>query len=212
MANATSRWVTHESVSAFLEYLSPPAHLLICGAGDDAQPLVRIAAEMAWSVDILDTRARLATRERFPSASGVTAGAAEKIGSLVHPHSAVVLMSHRFADDVAFLGELLAVDPSLAYVGLLGPRRRANRMLEELAARGIRPTARQASALRTPIGLDLGSNSPETIALSIIAEIQAAMAGRDAHPLSSRVGSIHSVGENLPMPPAVSGGAGQCAL
>jgi len=191
LANATSRWVEHGTTAAFLEYLPPPPHLMICGAGDDAQPVARIAAELAWSVDILDTRARLATPNRFPTAANVIPAGADKLPSLLHPHSAVILMSHRFADDLEFLAKLLQCDP-LPYIGLLGPRRRADRMLEELASRDITPSPRQRQTLRSPIGLDIGSNSPETIALAIIAEIQAALAHRDAHPLSSRVGPIHS--------------------
>jgi xanthine dehydrogenase accessory factor len=190
LANATSRWVEHGPVAAFLEYLPPPQHLMICGAGDDAQPVARIAAELGWSVDILDTRARLATPNRFPTAANVIPAGADKLPSLLHPHSAVILMSHRFADDTEFLAKLFQYDP-LPYIGLLGPRRRTDRMLEELAARGIAPSPRQCQTLRTPIGLDIGSNSPETIALAIIAEIQAAFAHRDAHPLSSRAGPIH---------------------
>ena len=157
----------HDGIAAFLEYLQPPMHLLICGAGDDAQPLARIAADLAWSVDLLDTRARLATTDRFPTASHVIAGIPARAAEWVHPHSAIVLMSHRFADDLEFLAALLATEPpscSPAYIGLLGPRRRADRMLTEIAERGIRPTPKQSAAIRTPVGLDLGSNSPETIA------------------------------------------------
>ena len=121
-ANATSRWVERNGVAAFLEYLHPPMHLLLCGAGDDAQPIARIAAELAWSVDVLHTRARLATVERFPTASHVVADAPDRAARMIHPHSAVVLMSHRFADDLECLASLLAADPFPPYIGLLGPR------------------------------------------------------------------------------------------
>jgi len=215
LANATSRWVEHDGVAAFLECLQPPTHLLICGAGDDAQPLERIAAELAWSVDVIDTRGRLATRERFARADHVIADSPERVATLVHPHTAAVLMSHRFADDLEFLGQLLGAGgggTSPAYIGLLGPRRRADRLLEELARRDIRPTARQSAALRSPVGLDLGSNSPETIALAVVAEIQAALAQRDARPLSNRVGPIHGPLESRPAMQASARRAGECAI
>ncbi len=212
LANATSRWVERESIAAFLEFLQPPMHLLICGAGDDAQPLARIAAELAWSVDVLDTRARLATIERFPTASQVIADTPDRAARLIHPHSAVVLKSHRFSDDLEFLATLLSASPAPPYVGLLGPRRRADRMLAELAQRGIRPTPKQSAAIRTPVGLDLGSNSPETIALSIIAEIQASAAQRDARPLSQRAGPIHGVVEVVQGARGAVKRSGECAL
>jgi xanthine dehydrogenase accessory factor len=212
LANATSRWVEHDGIAAFLECLHPPMHLLICGAGDDAQPLARIAAELAWSVDVLDTRARLATVDRFPTALHVHADAAGRAADLLHPHSAVVLMSHRFADDLEFLATLLATEQSPFYIGLLGPRRRADRMLAELADRGIHPTPRQSAAIRTPVGLDLGSNSPETIALSIIAEIQASALRRDARPLSQRAGPIHGVLEVVQGARGAVKRSGECAL
>jgi xanthine/CO dehydrogenase XdhC/CoxF family maturation factor len=196
LANAASRWVEHGDAAAFLEYLAPPVHLLLCGGGDDAQPVARLAHELAWSVDLLDTRARLATRDRFPTAAAVTVGGAEKLSPLLHPHTAAVLMTHRFTDDLAFLEQLLNAQPPLPYLGILGPRRRTERLLHELAARGCIPSPRQLKNLRSPIGLDLGASSPETIALSIIAEIQATLAARDAHPLSTRTGPIHA-----PLPP-----------
>ena len=79
-------------------------------------------------------------------------------------------------------------------------------MLTEIAERGIRPTPKQSAAIRTPVGLDLGSNSPETIALSIIAEIQASAAQRDARPLSQRAGPIHGIAE------VVQGARGACSV
>jgi xanthine dehydrogenase accessory factor len=195
LANAASRWVEHrhheKDVAAFLEFLAPPAHLIVCGAGDDAFPLAKIASELAWTVDVLDTRSRSATRDRFPTARNVRSGNSDALAELMNPHTAVVLMTHRFADDLEFLAALMGLSEKSAYIGILGPRRRTERLLAELESRGTRITPRQFQAIRSPVGLDLGSTSPETIALSIIAEIQAVMTARDAHPLSHRVGAIH---------------------
>jgi xanthine dehydrogenase accessory factor len=209
LANASSRWVEHDATAAFLEHLAPPVHLLLCGAGDDAQPVARLAAELAWTVALLDSRARLATRERFPTAAAITVGGAESLPALIHPHTAAILMTHRFADDLECLAQLLQTTPPLPYIGLLGPRRRTDRLLAELAARNLLPSSRLLKNLRSPIGLDLGATAPETIALSIIAEIQATLAARDAHPLSTRTGPIHPPLPSSPAStPAASGSVG----
>jgi xanthine dehydrogenase accessory factor len=190
LANAASRWVEWEGDAAFLEYLAPPTHLVVCGAGDDAQPLVTLATEMAWTVKVVDSRARLATRQRFPTANAVTSVDPATLASHLHPHSVVVLMTHRFADDLELLNGLFRSELSTSYIGILGPRQRTDRLLAELAARGVVPSIPHLRALRSPIGLDVGASAPETIALSIVAEIQAHLTARDARPLSMRSGSI----------------------
>jgi xanthine/CO dehydrogenase XdhC/CoxF family maturation factor len=77
-------------------------------------------------------------------------------------------------------------------LGLLGPKKRAERILADLAADGISPTPAQRARLHAPVGLDLGADSPEQVALAIVAEMQAALSGRDARPLRDRTRPIHS--------------------
>jgi xanthine/CO dehydrogenase XdhC/CoxF family maturation factor len=98
-------------------------------------------------------------------------------------------MTHRYADDRQFLHALLRRE--IAYLGQLGPRKRTQRLLQDLPD-GIPPaTAFQLSKLRAPVGLDLGGNTPETVALSILAEMQSRLSGRSAAPLRDRIGPIH---------------------
>jgi xanthine/CO dehydrogenase XdhC/CoxF family maturation factor len=206
-ANAASRWVEHDSIAAFLEVIAPPPHLLLCGAGNDAQPVARIAAELGWSVTILDSRARLATADRFPTADHISASGPDAVPSLLRPHSVAVLMSHRFSDDAATLGHLLL--HNLPYIGLLGPRRRTQRLLAHLREQGHDLSPARLAPIHSPIGLDLAADSPETIALSILAEIQAALAHRIPTPLHQRTGPLTLT--DLPAAPAPAESPGHCS-
>jgi xanthine/CO dehydrogenase XdhC/CoxF family maturation factor len=194
----TSRWLEQNRTATFRELLTPPPHLLICGAGDDAQPACRIAAELGWRIDVLDSRARLATRDRFPDAQRISAEGPSALPSLLRRHTAAVVMSHRFSDDVDYTAQLL--QHNLPYIGLLGPRQRAQRLLAEVADRtNTTPSPDQLQRIFSPIGLDIGSATPESIALAIIAEIHAALAaggGRNAAPLSHKVGPLTAEANN----------------
>ena len=165
--------------SGFLETLLPPTALWILGASDDSRPLVRLAKELGWFVGLLDHRPAFARPERFPEGDMVRAGhPAQTIPALgLDARSAVVLMTHHYAKDLESLRLLL---PSAAgYLGLMGSRARGAKLLAELASEGLLADDR----LHTPVGLDLGSDTPETIALAILAEIQAAFSGRNGHAL-----------------------------
>jgi xanthine/CO dehydrogenase XdhC/CoxF family maturation factor len=168
---------------AWIEYVAPPPHLLLCGAGPDAEPVARLAAGLGWRVTVVDHRPAYAVAERFPAASVVCAPAAA-LGSTVALDGlhAVVVMSHHLASDASYLRALSAAGP--AYVGLLGPRARRARLLQDLGERSAGLNGR----LRGPVGVDLGASTPESIALAIVAEIHAALAGRPggvAAPLAS---------------------------
>lgn len=163
----------------FLETFPPPVALWILGAGDDSRPLVRMAKELGWTVGLLDHRPAFARPERFPEADAVRAGHPGALvpGLPLDDRSAVVLMTHHYLKDLEALRHLL---PSPAgYLGLMGSRTRGVRLLAELATEGIEANLR----LHTPVGLDLGAEDPETIALAILAEIQATLANRSPLPL-----------------------------
>lgn len=167
---------------ASLEVFVPPIALWILGAGDDSRPLVRMAKELGWTVGLLDHRPAFARPERFPEADAVQAGhpAATLPALPLDARSAVVLMTHHYAKDLEALRLLL---PSAAgYLGLMGSRARGAKLLAELAAEGLRADGR----LHTPVGLDLGGQDPETLALAILAEVQASLAGRGAGSLRSQ--------------------------
>ena len=175
------------SAEAFIEYIPPRVALTLFGAGPDAVPLVRIAHGLGWHVTVVDPRAAYLTHELFPAADELL---------LAHPGEgplpradAFVIMTHNYENDCAALRALLAAGGS-AYIGLLGPRSKADMILAKLAAEGLAPgdTAR----LHAPVGLDIGAETPEEIALAVIAEIHAALRGRPGTPLRAREGPIHA--------------------
>jgi xanthine dehydrogenase accessory factor len=177
--------------SVFRDTIAPPPSLFVFGAGDDAQPLVRGAKECGWRVVVADPRPAFATAERFPQADTRVVAPAQELVARTSPGPAalVVVMTHHYVHDVPLLRELLP--RPLAYLGLLGPRQRAAKILSDLAADGITVTPEQQARLHAPVGLDLGAETAEEVALSILAEMQASLGGRDARPLRERTGPIH---------------------
>ncbi len=169
------------NVGVFFESITPPRSLLVFGAGDDAVPVVRIAKELGWHVTVADGRAHYATATRFPLADLIvvrTPGVPRE-GVPVPPGAACVVMSHSFEQDQRALA-MLAPLP-IAYLGLLGPRARREALLAELGAVEFAC----ATGLHGPVGLDLGSETPEEIALAIVAEAHACLMGRAGGSLSS---------------------------
>jgi xanthine dehydrogenase accessory factor len=178
-------------VQVFVEVLEPPLHLVLCGAGHDAVPLVRAAAALGWRVDVVDERAAFLSRERFPDASGfVLVDEPAEVGHLdvITERTFAVVMTHRYERDLGYLDGLSRT--AARYVGALGPAARTERMLHDLSERGVATDAFRPR-LHGPAGLDLGSEGPEEIAQSIIAEIIAVKRGRDGGPLRARPGPIH---------------------
>lgn len=176
------RTLQHQSgsVEVLFESIAPPRSLVVFGAGDDAMPVVRIAKELGWHVTIADGRVHYATATRFPLADLIvvrTPGVPLE-GVPVPAGAACVVMSHSFEQDQRALA-MLAPLP-IAYLGLLGPRARREALLAELGA--VKFAC--ATGLHGPVGLDLGSETPEEIALAIVAEAHACMAGRAGGSLS----------------------------
>ena len=178
-------------VRIFVEPLEPPPRLVVCGAGHDAIPLVRLASSLGWAVDVVDDRAPMLTPERFPEASGFVgcepAEVAEK--AAIDGRCYVVVMSHNYLRDRDYLKALLPSEA--AYIGMLGPRARTERLLGELAREGIDPVERSRERIHGPAGLDLGAEGPEEIAAAIVAEVLAVQRGRPGGYLKHRAGSIH---------------------
>jgi xanthine dehydrogenase accessory factor len=156
-----------------------PPRLLVLGAGPDAMPLVEIAGLMNWHVTVFDHRPAYAVAERFPRAQRVAlhpAGELTRELQAAH-YDAAVVMSHHLLSDQAYLAAL-AGHGAIPYIGLLGPAPRRARLMQELADK----SAGLSGRLHGPIGLDIGAKTPETIALAIVAEIQAVLAGRPGGP------------------------------
>ena len=184
----------------------PARHgLWIFGAGDDALPMLRMAKELGWWVAVADGRSQLATCERFPladeirvlrlgdlaeiQAGNLLSGSPSALGSL-HPQDAAAVMTHSFEQDARILAALMALEAPPAYIGVLGPQRRTRELLASTACANNAQVERGLSQLHAPMGLDLGSESPETIAFSVLAEIQKSLAASTGLPLREVRGGV----------------------
>ena len=176
--------------AVFVEALAPPPHLLVCGAGDDAIPLVAYAADAGFRVTVADHRPALLAPARFPRAARlVLARPEEAAAAAALPPAArtlAVVKTHSLAHDREWVRRLLGA--GLAYVGVLGPRERTRGILRDIGAEG----ARGAERVFGPVGLDLGADGPWQVATSIVAELLAFAAGREPRHLALREEAIHS--------------------
>jgi xanthine dehydrogenase accessory factor len=179
-------------LEAFVETIEPPVHLMLFGGGDDALAVANQAKLLGWRLTVLDGRRDHARADRFPNADVVV------VNSLDDPLSGValdewtiaVVMTHSFSQDAAALREL--AKHQLNYVGILGPQRRTERLIETAGLAG----ATLPAEWHSPAGLDLGGDTPEQVALAIVAEAHAVMEGRSSPgSLRDRGGPIHSTAE-----------------
>jgi len=167
-------------VDMLLVPVIPPPALLVCGAGIDAVPVTRLAIEMGWDCTVVDHRSGFANAERFPAACDVRLSQPGELTSNVDLQhiDAVIMMSHNLDHDRQYLAQVVAAQ--VGYIGLLGPRARRDRLLEE-----INITNGEAGChVHGPAGLDIGAEMPESIALSIIAEIHACLNRRHGSELT----------------------------
>jgi xanthine/CO dehydrogenase XdhC/CoxF family maturation factor len=165
----------------YVEKMRAPQRLFVLGAGDDAKPVVAMAALLGWNVTVADGRPQLARSERFPEAQRVlTASSVEDLG--IKCGDAVVLMTHSYEQDRALLAGLLKVDSAAGtrpgYIGLLGARHRSSLLVSEAATMLGRGVAECCERIYSPVGLDLGGDGAEAIALAVVAEVQAWVQGR----------------------------------
>ena len=181
--------------SRLIEWLGPPLVLMLFGGGSDVHPLARLGRELGHRVVVIDRRPDFARAENFPAAHQVLLANPRKIGALVHPdeRTVAVLMNHHYDTDRDVLASLLPFN--LSYIAMLGPKRRTSQILEELQREG-HPIEVVVQTLHGPAGLDIGAETPEQIALAILAEIQATLARRDGGKLRQRKAPIHS--DSLP--------------
>jgi len=163
----------------YLDKLSPPLRLFVLGAGDDAKPLVTMAALLGWEAIVADGRPQLARTERFPEAQRVlTTSSAAGLG--ITPADAVVIMTHSYEQDRALLTGLLGSNVRPGYIGLLGASHRSSLLLSEAAVALGCSVADCCERVWAPVGLDIGGggDGAEAIALAIVAEVQAWVHGR----------------------------------
>ncbi len=186
------KYETENQVHAFFQLLEPVISIFIFGAGNDSIPLCQMADILGWETVIIDGRPNYATKERFPLAKKIIVSKPGEILSVINPDSRTIalLMTHNYHYDIAILKQLIPFN--LAYIGVLGPKKKLNKMLGELEQNGILKMEDNVSNIYGPAGLDIGAESSEEIALSIISEIKAVLSNRDASFLKEKTTPIHS--------------------
>lgn len=188
---ATRHYLTGaDAVRVSLEILRPPVRLKVYGAGNDVQPLVRLAAGLGWRVQVVDGRPAQAQPARFPEADVVRVLPLAQVGEEPYDGSFALLMTHNYYYDLAVLQHLLP-DAGSRYIGLLGPRKKYERLLDDLRKTTPDAAEQLRGRIHSPVGLNLGAETPEEIALSIVAEIQAVLTSRPAGFLRDSPHPIH---------------------
>ena len=181
----------NHNLTAFIEVIKPPVAVIIIGAGNDVMPVVNMADILGWEATVVDGRANYAKKERFVSACQVLVSKPEQVLEQIDidEQTVFLLMTHNYNYDMAMLRQLL--QKNIAYIGMLGPKKKRERMLNELKEEGLNFTEQQLSVLHSPVGLDIGAETSEEIALSILAEIKALFAGKDVQSLRTLKEVIH---------------------
>ncbi len=176
----------------FVEVLQPPMRLVVCGAGHDAIPVVRFAAQLGWRVIVVDRREALLNHDRFPGAAGFVHTDFPEAGKRVptDERTYVLIMTHNYVHDRDLLRAFLPTEA--AYLGMLGPRARKEKIVRELQEEGVVLDASRRAQIFGPVGLDIGSETPDEIAVAALGEILAVARGREGGFLRVRPGPIHT--------------------
>lgn len=176
---------------ALVQHVEPAISLVIIGAGNDAIPLMQMASIIGWDVKVVDGRQTHAKQDRFINACQVLVSKPEKVLEQVKidHRTCFVLMSHNYQYDLQMIKALLPID--LPYIGLLGPKKKYNRIIADLNKEGIQPSEKALSKIYGPTGLAIGAETSEEIASSIIAEIQAVLNHQSGSMLKWKQTQIH---------------------
>ncbi len=168
------------AVELFVASFAPPPHLLLLGGGPDARPVATLAAFLGWHITVVEHRSAYLMPDRFPPSTRLVETHPADVAAAVQlaNFSAAIVMSHHLESDLHYLRALAGCP--VPYVGLLGPAARREKLMSDLGtdADALRPR------LRAPVGLDIGGRAPESIALSIVAEVHAALEGRAGRPFT----------------------------
>ncbi|MCU0419001.1 MAG: XdhC family protein [Cyclobacteriaceae bacterium] len=178
--------------AVFLELVQPAPHVILFGGGFDARPVSHLAKSLGWRVDVTDECVAHIAPVFFPSADKLSLCQREFVDREfdITPYTACVLMSHNYEYDRDVLQKV--INSPAPYIGILGPRKRFDKMVAELAQRNVTLTAEQLDRIHSPIGLDIGAEAPDEIALAIIAEIQSKFTHRSGGFLKHHPGPIHT--------------------
>lgn len=176
---------THNAVRyhSFIEFVARPVCLLVIGAGNDSFPLIAMANVLGWETTVVDGRPTHANANRFQNSCQIMVGAPEEIfNSLtIDDRTASVLMTHNFQYDKKALKALLTT--ATPYIGVLGPKKKLLRLQTELQDEGISISDKDMARIYGPVGLEIGAETPQEIACSIIAEIQMVLTGASGNSL-----------------------------
>jgi len=175
--------------SVLADFVIPPVSLIIAGAGNDVIPVVKMADILGWQAIVLDGRPSHATCHRFPEATRVVvADALHALAGLpLDDRTAVLLMTHNYQYDLALLEQL--IDSDVPYIGILGPKSKTKRLMDDLPEEKQLPS--WLRKVYGPAGLDLGAETSDEIALSIVSEVKAVLAGKNGSPLRLKNAPIH---------------------
>jgi xanthine dehydrogenase accessory factor len=178
--------------NGFVEFIPPPPALVIVGAGNDVLPLVDITVMLGWHTTVVDGRPQYATSRRFGKADKVLVAQPEAVLDqlAMDAQTLFLLMTHNYNYDLALLKDLIT--KGFSYIGILGPKKKLDRMLGELQNEGLSLDQEQLASVHSPVGLDIGAETAEEIAVSIVAEIKAVLSGRSGGPLREKQDPIHS--------------------
>jgi xanthine/CO dehydrogenase XdhC/CoxF family maturation factor len=182
---------SYKSQSVLYQFVPPAIQLVIVGAGNDTQPLMDMAFLLGWNITVVDGRPAYATPQRFPKADRVLVVKPAEIVPVIEvdERTAVLLMTHNYNYDIAALEQFLPT--ACPYIGVLGPRKKLHKMLEELSEKGIRTDDVATGKIYGPVGLDIGAETAEEIALSVMAEIKAVFSDRKGAFLRDKQEGIH---------------------
>jgi xanthine/CO dehydrogenase XdhC/CoxF family maturation factor len=179
-------------VSGFIEYRQPSISMVVVGAGNDAIPMMQMGDILGWDVKIVDGRNTHAKVDRFINACQVLVSKPEKVLEQIEidDRTCFVLMTHNYKYDLAMLKAL--INTNVIYIGVLGPKKKMKKMLDEITADGIVINEQMLSRIYGPMGLEIGAETAEEIASSIVAEIQAVFNKKEGKMLKLKQDLIHS--------------------
>ncbi|MEN2282084.1 XdhC/CoxI family protein [Algoriphagus sp. SE2] len=189
LENVIKSYTEFDSIQVFYEKIKPTTRLLLFGAGNDTIPLVQIADILGFEVTLIDGRANHATKARFPKARKIVIGTADKVvGKLeIDSQTVALLMTHNFEYECVVLEQLIS--KSLPYIGILGPKKKSEKMIDRLENKGTVKVNQES--IYSPMGLDIGAEGSEEIALSVLSEIKAVLAKKEGTFLRNKTGPIH---------------------
>lgn len=174
-------------ITVFIEVIIPATHLIMFGGNYDIYPMVKLAKEVGWRVSVVCNPLKV-HKSLFEVADAVIEK--EKgIEIKIDPYTVALLMAHDYETDFQNMRNLLKT--SIKYIGMLGPKKRTDKMFLKLSEEGTSVSDEDLARIATPVGLDIGASNPEEIAISIIAEIKTFFSGRTGQRLKFREGAIY---------------------